>query len=92
MFAPTTSYINLPSNIIQLPPTIVTYLCLKGKGLMVDELTPTTIVEVSNEPTIIGAITCTTIFLFIVGLSIKNNVLPILWHHRMVAYCMIISF
>jgi hypothetical protein len=36
---------------------------------MVDELTPTTIVEVSNEPTIIAAITNTTIFLFIIGVS-----------------------
>jgi hypothetical protein len=36
---------------------------------MVDELTPTTIVECSNEPTNFAAITHTTIFLFIVGLS-----------------------
>jgi hypothetical protein len=36
---------------------------------MVDELTPTPIVEVSNNSTIFAAITHITIFLFIVGLS-----------------------
>ncbi len=91
-FALTSSYLSLPSNIIQPPPTIVTYVCLKGKGLMVDELTPTTIVECSNQPKIIATITCTTIFLFIVGLSIQNNVSTILWCHGMVAYYTITSF
>jgi hypothetical protein len=48
-----TSYASLPLNISKPPPTIVTFiasLCLKGKGLIVDEPPPVDITKVPNEP------------------------------------------
>jgi hypothetical protein len=43
----------LPLNIIELPPITKKFVSSKGKGLMVDEFTPTTIIKVFHEPTII---------------------------------------
>jgi hypothetical protein len=40
-------------NIIEPPPITIKFVFSKGKGLMVDEFSLTTIIEVFHEPTII---------------------------------------
>jgi len=46
------SFVRLPLNIIEPPPITIKFVSSKGKGLMVDEFTLTTTIEVFHEPII----------------------------------------
>ncbi len=46
-------FARLPFNIIEPPLITIKFVSSKEKGLMVDEFTPTTTIEVFHEPTII---------------------------------------